>query len=327
MNKLKENIFNINSAEKFNDCAIDIFHHQYKSNEIYKNFVDNIKVNPSDVKIISDIPFLPIEFFKTFKIKSNKKIAEIVFSSSGTTGSVTSKHYVTDLSVYQDSFRKAFEHFYGDVKNYCILALLPSYLEREGSSLVFMIDDLIKKSENKNSGFYLYNIGDLVSKIREMEHQKKKVILFGVSFALIDLIEKHTINAPNIIIMETGGMKGRKKEIIRAELHKKLCNGFGVQSIHSEYGMTELLSQAYSSGSGIYKTPPWMKIIIRDINDPFSIIGENKTGGINIIDLANYNSCSFVASQDLGKLFNDNSFEVLGRFDTSDIRGCNLMIG
>ena len=327
MNRFKNTIFNINSAKKFNDTAIEIFHYQYQSNKLYREFVNHLKIKPSDIRSFKEIPFLPVGFFKTHKIKSNQKAAEIVFSSSGTTGNVQSKHYVADVSVYQKSFRNAFEYFYGEVKNYCVLALLPSYLEREGSSLIFMIDDLIKKSENKNSGFYLFNTQELVKKIHEMEHRGQKVILFGVSFALLDLVEKFTINTPNIIIMETGGMKGRKKEMIRAELHRKLCDGFGVKSIHSEYGMTELLSQAYSKGGGIYNTPPWMKIIIRDINDPLSIIGNNKTGGINIIDLANFNSCSFIATQDLGKLHSDNSFEVLGRFDESDIRGCNLMLG
>ena len=326
MNNFKNNIFNINSTEKFNDIAIEIFHYQYQSNELYQEFVNHLKIKPSNIRNFTEIPFLPVEFFKTHKIKSNQKAAEIVFSSSGTTDSIPSKHYVTDVSVYQNSFRNTFEYFYGDIKNYCILALLPSYLEREGSSLVFMIDDLIKRSENKNSGFYLYNTHELVKKLHKMEYRGQKVILFGVSFALLDMVEKYTINAPNAIIMETGGMKGRKKEIIRAELHRKLCAGFGVQSIHSEYGMTELLSQAYSKGDGIYSTPPWMKVLIRDINDPLSIIGNNKTGGINIIDLANYNSCSFIAIQDIGKLYDDNSFEVLGRFDESDIRGCNLMV-
>ncbi|MCD4773631.1 MAG: acyltransferase [Bacteroidales bacterium] len=326
MNKFKNTIFNTNSTEKFNDAAIEIFHYQYQSNELYQEFVNHLKIKPSDIRSYNEIPFLPVGFFKTHKIKSNKKAAEIVFSSSGTSGSIPSKHYVTDISVYQYSFRNAFEYFFGDIKNYCVLALLPSYLEREGSSLVFMIDDLIKRSENSNSGFYLYNTHGLVKKIHEMEHQKQKVILFGVSFALLDLVEKYTINTPNAIIMETGGMKGRKKEIIRNELHRQLCDGFGVQSIQSEYGMTELLSQAYSKANGIYNTPPWMKILVRDINDPLSIIGNNKTGGINIIDLANYNSCSFIATQDLGKLHNNSSFEVLGRFDESDIRGCSLLV-
>ncbi len=326
MNNFKNNIFNINSTEKFNNIAIEIFHYQYRYNGLYREFVDHLKIKPSNIKSFTEIPFLPVGFFKTHKIKSNQKAAEIVFSSSGTTDSIPSKHYVTDVSVYQDSFRNTFEYFYGDIKDYCILALLPSYLEREGSSLVFMIDDLIKRSENKNSGFYLYNTQELVKKLHKMEHERQKVILFGVSFALLDLIEKYTINIPNAIIMETGGMKGRKKEIIRAELHRRLCKGFGVQSIHSEYGMTELLSQAYSKGDGIYNTASWMKVLIRDINDPLSIIGNNKTGGINIIDLTNYNSCSFIATQDLGKLYDDNSFEVLGRFDESDIRGCNLLL-
>ena len=239
---------------------------------------------------------------------------------------INSKHLVTDVSWYEESFRRAFEIFYGDIRDYCILALLPSYLEREGSSLIYMAEDLVKRSNNPDSGFYLYNHDELYQQLKKQQDAKKPTLLIGVTFALLDFVEQYPIDFPELIVMETGGMKGRRKEMIREELHQTLCNGFGVDAIHSEYGMTELLSQAYSKGNGIFQCPPWMKIITRDTNDPISSLGNEKTGGINVIDLANINSCSFIATQDLGKVYADGSFEVLGRFDDSDIRGCNLLI-
>jgi hypothetical protein len=239
---------------------------------------------------------------------------------------VTSSHYVTDVTWYTESFRKAFTLFYGDVKDYTVLALLPSYLEREGSSLIYMATDLIKESAKLDSGFYLYNHEELYGQLKKQRKEEKPTLLIGVTFALLDFTEKYNLNFPELIVMETGGMKGRRKEMIREELHGLLCKGFGTENIHSEYGMTELLSQAYSKGKGIFNCPPWMKIMIRDPNDPLSNLGNEKTGGINIIDLANINSCSFIATQDLGKIYADNSFEILGRFDNSDIRGCNLLI-
>lgn len=256
---------------------------------------------------------------------SSRNIIEKSFSSSGTTGSVTSKHLVTDLSIYEESYLKGFQHFYGNVEDYVILALLPSYLERDGSSLIYMVDDLIQKSKHPESGFYLDNLKDLSETLNKLEAEKQKTLLIGVSFALLDVVEQFQFNLKHTIVMETGGMKGRRKEIIRQELHDRLKAGFGVNQIHSEYGMTELLSQAYSKGNGLFECPPWMKIIARDTEDALTLLPPSKTGGINIIDLANINSCAFIATQDLGKTYENNLFEIIGRFDNSDIRGCNLM--
>jgi hypothetical protein len=239
---------------------------------------------------------------------------------------ITSKHLITDVTLYENSYRNAFSEFYGNIEDYVVLALLPSYLERSGSSLIYMVKDLIELSNNFNSGFYLNNYDELISKLIELDSLGQNVILIGVTYALLDLIEKRKFELKNTIIMETGGMKGKRKEIIREELHELLCNSFGVLSIHSEYGMTELLSQAYSLGNGIFECPNWMNILIRDTEDPLTYVPVGKTGGINVIDLANINSCSFIATQDLGKKYPNNSFEVLGRFDNSDIRGCNLMV-
>lgn len=239
---------------------------------------------------------------------------------------ITSKHLITDVTLYEESYRNAFSEFYGNIEDYAVLALLPSYLERSGSSLIYMVKDLIALSNNENSGFYLHNYDELISKLIELDASGQNVLLIGVTYALLDLIEQRKFQLKNTIIMETGGMKGKRKEIIREELHEILCNGFGVSSIHSEYGMTELLSQAYSLGNGIFECPNWMTVLIRDTEDALSYVESGKTGGINVIDLANINSCSFIATQDLGKKYPNNSFEVLGRFDNSDIRGCNLMV-
>ena len=285
-----------------------------------------MKIEKSAVKKIAQIPFLPISFFKSHDVVANQNDIEITFTSSGTTGMITSKHQVTNVSYYEESYRKAFSQFYGNIEDYVILALLPSYLERTGSSLIYMVEDLIRLSQNENSGFYLHNYNDLIEKLIVLEKEEKNVILIGVTYALLDLIEKQHFRLKNTIIMETGGMKGKRKEMIREELHGQLCKGFGVAAIHSEYGMTELLSQAYSLGNGIFECPNWMQIHIRDAEDALSYIGNGKTGGINVIDLANINSCSFIATQDLGKKYDNNTFEVLGRFDNSDIRGCNLMV-
>jgi phenylacetate-coenzyme A ligase PaaK-like adenylate-forming protein len=321
LNNLIENIFNIKTDAEFESLALAIFNYQAKENKIYSDFLANLHVNPKDVKSITQIPFLPIVFCGD--VKNN----EIVFSSSGTTGITTSKHYVKDIDVYTESFRKGFAHFYGDIKEYAVLALLPSYIEREGSSLIYMVNDLIKESNNTNSNFYLHNISELVNKLQDLEKSNQKTLLIGVSFALLDLVENYSLKLKNTIVMETGGMKGKRKELIREELHSTLSIGLGVNSIHSEYGMTELLSQGYSKGDGIFECPPWMKILTRDPYDPLSINGKDKIGGINVIDLTNIHSCSFIATQDLGKTHTDGSFEVIGRFDQSDIRGCNLMIG
>lgn len=286
----------------------------------------HLKRDKLNVKRIQDIPFLPIQFFKSHEILSTTDAVQETFTSSGTTGAITSRHRVTDLSYYEQSFRMAFSQFYGNIEDYAILALLPSYLEREGSSLIYMVADLIEGSNNPDSGFYLHNYDELIAKLTKLDSEGQNVLLIGVTYALLDLVEKQNFNLKNTIIMETGGMKGKRREMIREELHEVLCNGFGVSKIHSEYGMTELLSQAYSLGDGIFECPPWMDILVRDTEDALTYIDYGKTGGINVIDLANYNSCSFIATQDLGKKYLNQSFEVLGRFDNSDIRGCNLMV-
>jgi len=318
-------IFNIKTKSDFESTALQIFKFQFENNPVYRSFCDLLFVHPSDVKHIEDIPFLPIQFFKSHKVLSSFKTVQQTFSSSGTTGSLTSKHFVSEISIYENSYNKGFKHFYGEIDDYVVLALLPSYLEREGSSLVYMVDDMIKKSNHPESGFYLNNLDDLSETLNRLDSEGKKVLLIGVSFALLDLIETHQFQLRNTIVMETGGMKGKRKEMIREELHSNLKTGLGVDKIHSEYGMTELLSQAYSKGNGIFECPPWMKILIRNTEDALTLETKGKTGGINIIDLANINSCSFIATQDLGKTHQDNTFEVLGRFDHSDIRGCNLM--
>ncbi|MBL4592579.1 MAG: acyl transferase [Flavobacteriales bacterium] len=323
---LKNQIFNIETEQEFNEVSLKIFNYQYNNNSVYKKFCELLKVSLNDVTTINQIPFFPIEFFKTHIIKSGEFKEQQMFLSSGTTGQIQSKHFVKDISLYEKSYNKAFAQFYGNIENYCVLALLPSYLEREGSSLIYMVDDLIKKSKHPKSGFFLENQSELIEILKKMNKNEQKTILFGVSFALLDLAEKYEINLSNVIIMETGGMKGRRKELTRNELHNIYKKSFNVSEVHSEYGMTELLSQAYSTESGVFKTPSWMKVMIRDINDPFSIVEDNKTGGINVIDLANIDSCSFIATQDLGKKNNNEEFEVLGRFDNSDLRGCNMLI-
>lgn len=323
--KLKEAIFNIKTDADFEALALKVFKFQFENNKVYRSFCDLLYKHPSDVKQVSEIPFLPIQFFKTKEVVSTSNPIEKTFSSSGTTGSITSKHLVTDLKLYEESYLKAFKHFYGNIEDYVVLALLPSYLERDGSSLIFMVNDLIEKSNRTESGFYLNNLEDLANTLKSLEATGQKTLLIGVSFALLDLVETYQLNLKHTTVMETGGMKGRRKEIIRQELHQILQNGFGVNHIHSEYGMTELLSQAYSNGNGIFECPPWMKILTRDTEDALTIQQPNKTGGINVIDLANINSCSFIATQDLGKVYNNGQFEIIGRFDNSDIRGCNLM--
>ncbi len=321
-----QRIFSISNPKEFEEVTLQTFQFQYKNNPVYKTYCDHLKKSPSNVANTTEIPFLPIEFFKTQLITSTHKKAETIFESSGTTQTSVSKHYVPYLKIYEQSFLEGFTKFYGAVEDYCILALLPSYLEREGSSLVYMVNELVSRSNHPDSGFYLYNLEELHQKLIALEKSQTKTLLIGVSFALLDLAELAPISLKNTIIMETGGMKGRRKELIREELHQILKESFNLPKIHSEYGMTELLSQAYSQGDGIFKTPPWMKIITRDTEDPLSLQSHGKTGGINIIDLANVYSCSFIATQDLGKTFSDGSFEIMGRFDNSDIRGCNLMV-
>lgn len=322
----QEHIFSIRNRSDFSSLALAVFDWQYHHNTVYQEFCNYLRKTPKNVKQLTEIPFLPISFFKSKSIITANGKVQQTFTSSGTTGSDVSKHLVTDLSIYEQSFRKGFAHFYDDIQNYAVLALLPSYLEREGSSLIYMAEDMIRQSAHADSGFYLHNLAELAEKIYRLEEAKQPILLIGVSFALLDLVEKYSFDLQHTIVMETGGMKGRRKEMIRAELHQILQKGFGVEVIHSEYGMTELLSQAYSKGNGIFECPPWMDILIRDTEDPLTIIPDGKAGGINIIDLANINSCAFIATQDLGRKYPNGQFEVIGRFDDADIRGCNLLL-
>jgi phenylacetate-coenzyme A ligase PaaK-like adenylate-forming protein len=321
-----EAIFSITTEDTFKTLALNVFKFQFENNPVYRSFCDLLYKHPSDIKRIEDIPFLPIQFFKSHEVLSSKDSIETTFSSSGTTGSITSKHHVTDLNIYEQSFRKGFSEFYGNIEDYVILALLPSYLERQGSSLIYMVNDMIAQSKHPESGFYLDNNSELKDQLITLDSKGQKVLLIGVSFALLDLVEAYQFQLKNTIVMETGGMIGRRKELVRAELHSILKEGFGVSNIHSEYGMTELLSQAYSKGNGRFECPSWMRILTRDPEDALTLQQSQKTGGINVIDLANINSCSFIATQDLGRVANDGSFEIIGRFDSSDIRGCNLMV-
>lgn len=322
---LEDQIFNIKTDSEFQQLALKVFQFQYKNVRAYRDFCNLMKIQASEIESIEDIPFLPIQFFKNKRILAENMAEETIFTSSGTTGSTTSKHFIADLALYEKSFRNAFQRQYGNPSNYVILALLPSYLEREGSSLIYMVKRLIEQGGNPDSGFYLYEMDALIEKLDTLEKSGQKTLLIGVSYALLDIIEKRKFQLKNTIVMETGGMKGRRKEMIKEELHEILKKGFGTDTIHSEYGMTELLSQAYSMGNGVFYCPPWMKILTRDTEDALSYI-HAKTGGINIIDLANLYSCAFIATQDLGKVYPDGRFEVLGRFDHSDIRGCNLMV-
>lgn len=320
-------IFSIITEQEFNNSALSVFRFQYINNSVYRAFVDSLTSDINSVEHYSKIPFLPIEFFKTRDVICNaKKDDFIVFTSSSTTSQEPSRHIVSDISWYEQSFIKGFERVYGNPSDYVILALLPSYLERKGSSLVYMFDKLIKISGKQESGFFLNEYDRLIEILNALKQKNTKTLLIGVTYALLDLAEKGIFLGDNFIVMETGGMKGRREELLKEELHGELKQKLGVSKIHSEYGMTELLSQCYSKGEGVFDCPPWMKILIRDIDDPLTFVGENKTGGINVIDLANVNSCSFIATQDLGRMKSAYEFELMGRFDNSDIRGCNLMI-
>ncbi len=326
---LDKKIFNRSKAlsqSDFLELAIDTFRFQVDNVLVYQKFIEYLGVNVSSINQIEQIPFMPISLFKTHKVFANDISEELVFTSSGTTGMITSKHYVAYTDWYQQSYRIGFELAFGSPKQYCILALLPSYLERGGSSLVYMVEDLIQSSHHPSSGFYLNQYDQLAQTIIQLEQQKQPTLLIGVSYALLDLIERHQFKLNYTKIIETGGMKGQRKELIKEEFYTNLKEGFGVSTIYSEYGMTELLSQAYSNADGLYKCPPWMQVLIRDVNDPFQVMPKSKSGGINIIDLANRYSCSFLATQDLGQINADGSFSVLGRFDHSDIRGCNLLV-
>ena len=324
---LKNKILSLSPEIDFNETALEVFYYQYNFNSLYKDFCDFLHKSPTNISSIEQIPFLPISFFKSQKILSSIIKPSHIFKSSGTTSAIRSSHYITDIELYKASFLKGFQKFYHAPSDYIIFALLPSYIHQGESSLVFMVDDLIKKSNNDLGGFYLKDYAQLIINLKQASSQGKNILLLGVTYALLDLAElmdKDKIQ--NLIVMETGGMKGRRKEILREQLHKMLTSAFGVQKIHSEYGMTELLSQAYSKGDGIFYSSDTMQLLIRDTNDPFSINPVGKSGGINIIDLSNLNSCSFIATQDLGKTRADGGFEILGRFDNSDIRGCNLLV-
>lgn len=324
----EEELFGISNESEFNRLSLKLFRFQLDNNAVYGSFIKNLAVNPDSINDYHDIPFIPISFFRDHEVYCSGSKPATTFFSSGTTGTVRSHHNIADLSLYETSFTKGFRLFYGDPARYAIMALLPSYADREGSSLVYMVKELIKQSGNNYGGFFLENETELLQAIGEAGRNGFKPLLIGVTFALLDLAEHHPCDLGDIIIMETGGMKGRRKEIIREELHAILCKAFNVLAIHSEYGMTELLSQAYSAGNGLFSTPPWMKILIRDSHDPLShTTADGSSGGISIIDLANIWSCSFIATSDLGRIHQGGAFEVLGRFDNADIRGCNLLVG
>jgi hypothetical protein len=363
-----EKIFSISSEQEFNDVALEMFDFQMRKNPLYARFVDGVwgrfdsaqrpvteqkrsvtersrSHQATKITHYTQIPCLPIEFFKNHKILIDDVNTDQYFASSGTTGKNTSKHFVADLKLYEKSFTTGFEYFFGNPENYVILALLPNYLENEHSSLIYMMKSLIEQTKSPQSGFYLTrmengewrmeNVAHTHSKEAKLNSQfsilnsqlnGKTIILFGVSYALLDFAEKYPQTLENTLIFETGGMKGRREELSKTELHKRLCDAFGVEKIYSEYGMTELFSQAYSKGKNIYVCPPWMRVLTRPLNDPLGVEKHHIAGGINVIDLANYNSCPFIATQDLGKTFSENSFEILGRIENSDVRGCSLLI-
>jgi len=323
---ITDNIFKNLSEPEFESLSLEIFRYQYENNLVYKEYVNTIGIDVASISTIKEIPFLPIAFFKSHRIIcEDNGVIEQMFRSSTTTNGIPSNHFVKDSSLYEHSFRKGFELFYGDAKQYSLLALLPSYLEKGDSSLVYMVDKLIADSQNADSGFYMHNYKDLANKLRQNEKNSQKTFLIGVTYALLKLAEEYPMDLKNTIVMETGGMKGRREELAKAEVHKILSTAFNVANIHSEYGMTELLSQGYSKGKGVFSSVPWMKILIRDIYDPFRVGLINETGAINIIDLANIHSCSFIATDDVGIISPSGDFEVAGRLDSSDIRGCNIM--
>jgi phenylacetate-coenzyme A ligase PaaK-like adenylate-forming protein len=320
-------IFGIRSQEAFTEQALETFHFQYEQNAIYRRWVDLLKRKTGSVKELDHIPFMPVEFFRRFPVVTGTVGQTAVkFVSSSTTSQTPSIHYVNDISIYEESFLQGFRLFYGEPSDYCILALLPNYVRRGDSSLVYMFKKLMEVSGNPRNGFYLDNIDELIKTIETLKSQRVKTILIGVSYALLDLCTKGTELTEDFIVMETGGMKGTRKELLKPELHAILKEGFKVNEIHSEYGMTELLSQAYSKGDGLFTPPPWMRFLVREIDDPQKIRADHKTGGINVIDLANIHSCAFIATKDLGRLHAGGKLELMGRYNESDVRGCNLMI-
>jgi hypothetical protein len=324
---LKEQVFAINDNTAFQHVALAVFRYQYQNNAVYKAYCDVLKKTPEQVHAIDNIPFLPISFFKTHNVTTgDNSINPLVFESSGTTGQAASRHIVPDAALYKQSFRQGFRHFYGPVLDYCILGLLPSYLERQHSSLVYMVTDLVRESRHRDSGFFLYDFERLADTLDRLEKEGQKTLLIGVTFALLDFAERHARPLQHTLVMETGGMKGRKRELLREEVHGILKKSFSIAAVHSEYGMTELLSQAYARHNGRFYSPPWMRVLLREEDDPLSAGPHLTTGCISIIDLANIHSCAFIATDDLGKIYEDGSFEVLGRLDTSEIRGCSLLV-
>lgn len=321
---MKDRLFNITTPQERDDLALEIYHYQRAHNPVYKKYCDLLGVG--QVSQSAHIPYLPIQFFKTHQVLTKGVAPTHEFTSSGTTGMITSSHWITDMDYYHRSLDVSFKQFYGDIKNYTVLALLPHYLERKGSSLVHMVQRWVQQSGQPESGFYLHNLKELASHLKQLNNEGKPVLLIGVTFALLQLADEFPMELPHTTIIETGGMKGMRKEMIKAELQKTLSDAFAKAQLHSEYGMTELLSQAYAIDGVHFTTPPWMRVTTRDTNDPLSSVAYGKTGGLNVMDLANYHSCAFIATQDLGKVYEDGSFEVLGRFDHSDIRGCNLMV-
>ncbi len=317
-----DSIFSIKSENDFNETALAVFRYQYSQNEVYRDFVNYLKIDPHKIESFLQIPFLPIQFFKSHRVISGNNPVQTTFFSSGTTQTELSEHHIFDLEIYNQSLLHGFELAFGPVDSYSIFALLPSYHQNKNSSLLYMVDKLIQQSGNAG-GFFLENHHELIEAIH-LQKKFKKIMLIGVSYALLDLAEMKP-DLSSCMIIETGGMKGRRKEITKADLHKILKTGLNAPSIGSEYGMTELLSQAWSKGDGLFNCPPWMKVLTREYNDPLELITE-KTGGINVIDLANIHSCSFIATQDLG-LVHGNQFEIAGRFDNADLRGCNLLVG
>ncbi len=315
--------FKIKTHQEFENIAIAMFNTQFKNNAVYNKYCSLLGVSPSKIDKLVKIPFLPIQFFKTHKVISSKKKISHIFKSSGTTGD-RSINYVSNIDVYIKSFSRCFENFYGSIKNYTFLALVPSYIEQKNSSLVFMLDNFIQRSLYEESEFYLYNYKRLFNVLNKLKDSNRKIILFGVSYALLDFVEKHPISMKNLIVIETGGMKGKREEMTKDQLHNELKKGFGTKEIHSEYGMTELYSQGYSKDGEKFQNPNWMKIFVRDITNPLNISNTGK-GAINIIDLANKNSCAFIASDDIGEVFKDNSFKINGRLSESEVRGCNQL--
>jgi hypothetical protein len=314
-----------NSGKGIIPPALDLFRFQYANNPLYRQYTDTLGVDPQHVTGLEQIPFLPISFFKTQTVRTTDFIPEAIFASSGTTGMITSRHEIKELDLYTRSFTTCFERFYGNITDWCVLGLLPSYLERDNSSLVVMVDALIRQSGHSESGFYLYDHEALFHLLQQLERRGQKTLLIGVTFGLLDFAEQYSLSLHHTVVMETGGMKGRRREMTRGELHAFLTHRLGVKTIHAEYGMTELLSQAYSPADGLFSCPPWMKVLVRSEDDPLEVRAGGE-GILNIIDLANRWSCGFLATEDVGRVHQDGRFEVSGRVDNSDLRGCSLLV-